>query len=123
MEGDSVRALGDRTLVDLWIEGKTRAISISRGAIESCLRLMPHEAAAMTETDRREFVRTHLAIIASAATARLRTDPDADSILIDTGQLGGEPKAAHADRRKGDRRMGDRRKQNLGPPGGLERRR
>ena len=126
MESDSVRTMGDTTLVDLWIEGKFRAISVSRQAIESFLRLSPDRAAALSEDDRREFVRTHLGIVVKAAAARLRAEPDADSIVIDAGQLSGEtaPRASsNGERRQGgDRRKGDRRKQNLGPPGGIERR-
>lgn len=124
MESDSVRTLGDTTLVDLWIDGKFRAISISRQAIEARLHLSGAAAASMTENERREFVRTHLSVVVAAASARLRADPDAEKIEIEAGQLGGEvPRALAGDRRQGgDRRKGDRRKQNLGPPGGVERR-
>jgi hypothetical protein len=124
MESDSVRAMGDSTLVDLWIEGKFRAITVSRQAIEAYLRLTPGDAASMGEADRREFVRTHLSLVVKAAAERLHAQPDAETIEID--QLGGAaaPQPASTDRRGGgDRRKGDRRKQNLGPPGGLERRR
>ena len=41
MESDSVRAMGNSTLVDLWIEGKFRAITISRQAIEAYLHIPP----------------------------------------------------------------------------------
>ncbi len=44
MESDSVRAMGDSTLVDLWIEGKFRAIIVSRQAIESYLGVAPDVA-------------------------------------------------------------------------------
>jgi hypothetical protein len=121
MENDSVRTMGDSTLVDLWIDGKFRAIVISREAIESCVP--PNDAAAMTDTDRREFVRTHLSLVVRAATARLRADPASETIAIEAGQLGGEAPRAVGERRSGDRRKGERRKQNLGPPGGFERRR
>lgn len=117
MESDSVRTMGDSTLVDLWIEGKFRAITISRDAIESYLRLAPNDAAAMGETERREFVRTHLSVVVKAATARLRATPDSETIAIEAGQLSGE-----AARPTGDRRKGERRKANIGPPGGIERR-
>jgi len=121
MESDSVRTMGDSTLVDLWIEGKFRAISISRQAIEAYLRL-PAGDASMSETDRREFVRTHLGLVVTAAAERLRADPGAETIEID--QLAGAAPRAPSERRSGgDRRKGDRRKQNLGPPGGVERRR
>ena len=35
MENDTVRTLGDNTLVDIWIAGKSRAITISGAAIEA----------------------------------------------------------------------------------------
>src|SRR5215472_9346533 len=115
MESDSVRAMGDSTLVDLWIEGKFRAITISRQAIETYLQLAPGDAASMGETDRREFVRQHLGLVVSAATALLRSKPGAETIVIEAGQLGGgKPQAPAGDqRRSNDRRKGDRRKVNL----------
>ena len=120
MENDSVRTMGDSTLVDLWIQGSFRAITISREAIESYLRLPPGDV--MSDTDRREFVRTHLGLVVKAATARLNASPGADTIIIEAGQLGGEASRRPGERRSGDRRRGERRKQNLGPPGGIERR-
>jgi hypothetical protein len=123
MENDSVRAMGDSTLVDLWIEGKFRAITISRQAIETYLQLAPGAAAAMSETDRREFVRKNLGVVVRAATALLHAKPGAETIVIEAGQLGGEVRRVEGERRNGgDRRKGDRRKVNLGPPGGTERR-
>lgn len=120
MESDSVRTTGDSTLVDLWIEGKFRAITISRQAIEAYLQISP-SADSMSETDRREFVRTHLGLIVTAATEFLRANPGSETIEID--QLGGAVPRTRSDRRAGgDRRKSDRRKQNLGPPGGVERR-
>ncbi len=121
MESDSVRTMGDTTLVDLWIEGKFRAITIARDAIESYLQLAPQDAAAMGETERREFVRTHLSVVVAAATARLRDDPGAEKIDIDSLGAGHSPPSP-AERRSSDRRKGERRKRNLGPPGGVERR-
>jgi len=117
MESDSVRTMGDSTLVDLWIEGKFRAITISREAIEVYLRLSPQAAEAMGETERREFVRTHLSEVVKAATALLRANPGAETIVIESGQLAGDTPQPSTDRRKGERR-----KANLGPPGGVERR-
>lgn len=121
MESDSVRTMGDSVLVDLWIEGKFRAITVSRHAIESYLQLGSGDGSAMGENERREFVRTHLSLIVRAATARLREEPGAERIAID--ELGGAAPRGSGERRAGgDRRKGDRRKQNLGPPGGVERR-
>lgn len=123
MESDSVRAMGDSTLVDLWIEGKFRAITISRQAIETYLQLAPGDAASMSETDRREFVRQHLGLVVSAATALLRSKPGTETIVIEAGQLGGKPMSVAVEQpRSADRRKGDRRKVNIGPPGGVERR-
>jgi len=128
MENDSVRSSGASTLVDMWIDGKLRAISVSREAIEAFLHLTPERAASMTEAERGEFVRTHLTLVITAATTKLRnTDADADAVAIEAGDLGGRvtPRSEPPDgeRRSGDRRKGDRRKVNLGPPPTGERRR
>ena len=121
MENDTVRTLGDNTLVDLWIEGKSRAITITREAIEASLRIAP--GGDLSETDRREFVRTNLSLIVRAATERLRDDPAAERVTIDAGHLGGGRISGAGERRNtGDRRKGERRQRNLGPPGGVERR-
>ena len=122
MESDTVRILGDNTLVDLWIEGKFRAITIGRAAIERYLQLTSDQAAAMSETDRREFVRTNLSLIVRAATARLHASPGADTIVIEGGQLGDPLDPPSGRRSGGDRRKGDPRQRNAGPPGGVERR-
>jgi len=118
MENDSVRSSGTSTLVDLWIDGKLRAISVSREAIEGFLHLTPERAAAMTEVERSEFVRTHLTQVITAATAKLRnTEGDADAVAIEEGDLGGRaprrPPPPDGERRSTDRRKGDRRKVNL----------
>lgn len=111
MENDSIRSSGSSTLVDIWIGGKLRGICVSREAIESFLGVSPDRAAAMSEDDRCEFIRTHLSQVVTAAANRLRdTNPAADTILIDAGQLGTNPGAPPADRRKSERRKGDRRK-------------
>lgn len=111
MENDSVRTSGDLTLVEMWIDGKLRGISISRQAIEVFLELPPERASAMSDEDRREFVRTHLSLVATSAKDRLgHTHPDAVSVMIDAGQLGTQDGGRIGDRRRGDRRKGDRRK-------------
>ena len=118
MESDSVRSSGEMTVVDMWVEGKLRGISVSRSAIESFLRL-PSGAPAMTDEDRREFVRTHLAqIVAAAKTRLLSMDPDTDSIVIDAAPAAApDSKAASGDRRRsGDRRKEERRKINKTVP-------
>ena len=127
MENDSVRTSGSSTLVDMWIDGKLRAITVSREAIEGFLHLTPERAAAMTDDERSEFVRTHLTLVVSGATAKLRnTDATAPVVTLDGGDLGGRPtrqaSTEEGERRTGDRRKGDRRKVNRGPPPTGERR-
>lgn len=104
MENDSIRASGSDTLVDIWINGKLRAICITRGAIDAYVGF--DQAARLTEEDRCEFVRTHLPLVLAAVKSALReADPAAQSVTLDAGQLGGD-----GDRRNGDRRKADRRK-------------
>jgi hypothetical protein len=117
MENDTVRSMGESTLVDVWINGKMRSVCVSRGAIESFLKLPPGASAKMSDDERREFVRTHLSTVVTAAKSQLAaTSPNAESVLIDTEQLGGEkPAAGLVERRRGgDRRKGDRRKSGSG---------
>ena len=112
MENDTVRSMGESTLVDVWINGKMRSVCVSRGAIENFLKLTPDASSRMSEGDRREFVRTHLSTVVAAAKERLSaTSANAESVLIDTGQLGpGNNENGLVDRRRGgDRRKGDRR--------------
>jgi hypothetical protein len=124
MESDSVRTIGDSTLVDMWLSGKVRSISVSREAIAEFKGLRAGQGSALSDDERSEFVRTHLTMIAAAAAARLNDDPGAEQVSIETGQLRREDISRAAERRAGgDRRKGDRRKKNLGPPGGRERRR
>ena len=117
MESDSLRSSGDFTVVDMWVEGKLRSISVSRAAIDSFLRLPPG-ASTMTDEDRREFVRTHLAQIVAAAKTQLQSlDPTTDSIIIDAPEGGAADEKPAADRRRGgERRKGDRRKVNKPVP-------
>lgn len=104
MENDSIRASGTDTLVDVWVEGKLRAICITRAAIETFAGF--DDRTGSSESSRCEFVRTHLSQLVSAARVRLREgDPTRDEIIIDAGHLGGA-----ADRRKNERRKTDRRK-------------
>ena len=123
MENDSVRTIGDSTLVDMWLSGKLRSVSISRGALAEFKGMHAGEANALSDDERSEFVRTHLTLIATAAAARLKDDPGAETVAIETGQLRREDASRAPDRRNsGDRRKGDRRKADRGPPG-TERRR
>ena len=104
MENDSIRASGTDTLVDIWINGKLRAICITREAIDAYVGL--DQARSMTEDGRCEFVRTHLPLVVSAVKVSLRdTGAAADAGTIGAGQLG-----AMGERRTGERRKSDRRK-------------
>lgn len=103
MENDSIRASGNNTLVDVWVEGKLRAISVTREAIETFLGSKLPES--MSEDDRCEFVRTHLPQVVAAVQVKLRGNAGAGIIVIEAGQLG-----AAGDRRSGERRKDDRRK-------------
>lgn len=103
MENDSIRASGTNMLVDIWISGKLRAISVSRAAIDSYIGF--EKAAGMSDDDRCEFIRTNLPLVVSAVRAKLRdSSPAADSVVIDVGQLGGGPDRRKTERRKGERR-------------------
>lgn len=103
MESDSIRASGSNTLIDLWVEGKVRAVCVTRAAIE---RFLGRQAPiAMSDEDRCEFVRIHLSQVVTAVKTKLRSDPAAGSVTIESGDLG-----AASERRKGDRRKGERRK-------------
>ena len=109
MDNDAVRTSADRTLVDMWIDGKSRTVSISRAAIEAHLRLTPDRAAAMTDEDRREFVRGNLKLIATAASELVRQgDGNATAVDIDVGQFTGNaaPPPTAADRRSRRHRGG-----------------
>ena len=123
MDNDAVRSSGDRTIVDMWIDGKFRSVSVTKAAIEAHLQLSDEQAAEMTDDDRREFVRANLKLLAGAAADQVRdTDPDAATVLLE--RLSGQPAQPRQDRRQSDRRKGgDRRKANLGPPPSGDRRR
>jgi hypothetical protein len=104
MENDSIRASGNNTLVDIWIDGKLRAIAVTKEAIEANVGF--DRAERMTEDGRCEFVRANLPLVVASVRARLRdANPTADSVIIDAGQL-----SASAERRKGERRSSERRR-------------
>ena len=124
METDSIRTSGENTVVDIWIDGKMRSVSVSGDAIAAFLRLTPDKVVALADEDRREFVRMHLDLVVKTARDRLRgMDPGASAIVIDAGPGRGQAGAPGGDRPGTDRRKGDRRKLNLGPPASGERRR
>lgn len=121
MENDSIRPSGTNTLVDIWVDGKVRAICVSQDAISAFIGF--DRASGMTERDRSEFVRANLSLVVAAAKNQLReTDPSADSVTLDVGQLP-RTDGASGDRRKIQRRKDDRRKADRARTGQVERRR
>lgn len=122
MDNDSIRSVGATTLVDIWIDGKLRSICVTRAAIEESLGLAPDQAKALSDDDRCEFVRHHMAAVVKAARAWLRDGHgDAGSIIIDSGQLPRSGAARATERRKGERRKTERRKADRGRPEGERR--
>jgi hypothetical protein len=121
MENDSIRSSGSDTLVDIWIDGKVRAISVSHEAIGGVVGF--DRMVQMTDQDRCEFVRKNLSLILAAAKDNLRDgNPLADAVAIDVGQLAsGSGKGA--DRRRTERRTKDRRNTAKPLAGQTERRR
>jgi hypothetical protein len=108
MENDAIRSSGTNTLVDIWIDGKMRAVCISQQAIGAFLGF--DKAAGMSDRDRCEFVRAHLPIVVTAAKNRLGdSNIAADAVVIDVDDLE-RPDGATGNRRKVDRRKTDRRK-------------
>lgn len=102
MENDSIRASGTDTLVDIWVEGKLRAICVTREAIDT---FTGFDGSGHDDQSRCEFVRTHLPEIVTGVKERLRNgNAAAETIVIDAGQIG-----AGADARSGDRRKAERR--------------
>jgi hypothetical protein len=111
MENDSIRASGTDTLVDIWIDGKMRAICITQEAIGAYLDF--EQVARMSDDERCGFVKNNLSLVVSGAKGRLRDgDPTASAIVIDAGHLA-RPDGKATDRRKNERRRTDRRKVKL----------
>ena len=108
MENDSIRASGSSTLVDIWINGKLRAIAVTKQAIDGFVGASASKD--MSDDDRCEFVRKHLPQVVNAVKTRLKEAPhDLETVIIDAGQLGGRM----ADRRKGERRKAKLSSQSL----------
>lgn len=74
-------------MVDIWLQGRFRAITVTKNAIEIYLRASTENGVALTPRDRQEFVRTHLRRVTSAAARQLRVDPERTKIVIDHGEL------------------------------------
>jgi hypothetical protein len=108
METDSIRSSGTNTLIDIWIDGKMRAICVSHEAIGAFLGF--EEASGMSDADRCEFVRTHLPLVVTAAKTLIHsTDSSAGTVILEGGHLP-RPDGRSGNRRKADRRKGERRK-------------
>jgi hypothetical protein len=119
MESDSIRASGSNTLIDIWVEGRLRAICVTRGAIEDFLG--SSAPAQMSDDDRCEFVRTHLPQVIAAVQTSLRGNAAATTVVIDSGQLSAKAERAPRERRKAERRKESRPPESL--PNGDRRRR
>lgn len=110
MEGDTIRASGSNTLVDLWLIDRVQPICITGEAIAANVGFA--RAATMNEEERCRFVRANLALVLEAATAVIRetggTSKTGGSIVVDGSALV-NGSAPGEDRRKGDRRKTGRR--------------
>ena len=123
MDNDSIRSVGATTLVDIWMDGKLRSICVTRAAIESSIGLAPDQGKPLSDEDRCEFVRQHMAAVVKAARDWLRDgNGDATSIIIDSGQLPRKGGSGAAERRKVERRKSERRQVDRGRPEGDRRR-
>lgn len=95
MESDAVRTVGDEAVVQMWVSGQFRSVSVPRSAIIAFLRLTPDRAVMMTDEEVRDFLRRNLRLVAAAAADALRDmHPNAPSVTLDAELLrkhGGEP--------------------------------
>ncbi len=73
--------------MNIEIDGKRRCILITREAVEHCLKLSPAQADGMSTAARSEFVRTNFPNVFSAVRRKLREQPTANRITLDTGDL------------------------------------
>jgi len=123
MDNDAIRSSGSNTIVEVWLDGRLRSISVSRGAIEAYLESRSEQPDSMSDEDRCEFVRANLPLVMAAARSLIRdSDPAAERVSLDAGQLGGSTELSTGDRRKGERRKGERRKLDRGRAEGDRRR-
>ena len=87
MTNEEVKPHGDATLVSIELDGMWRRITITREAIEEHLHLSSEKAAAMTEHERCEFVRTHLPYVFAAVRRKIRGSETARHIILRHGEL------------------------------------
>ena len=124
MEGDTIRTSGTATLIDLWVEGRMRQLVVTREAIAAALGT--ERAAAMSEAERCEFVRTRLPLIQDAARTAAREGGEGlTRIALAAACLVDPSLGAGGERRRSARRSGDRRKEiapGKEPPFGERRR-
>ena len=119
MEGDTIRASGTNTLVDLWLVDRVRPICVTREAIAANVGFAKAEG--MGEDERCQFVRSNLSLILKAArTALDDSDHTGELVVLDGSALvagasvGGERRKD--DRRKVERRKAPRQKAGLAHP-------
>ena len=87
MEGDIIRSSGNDTLVDLWIGGQSREITVTKGAIQAYLGTSVEGEGDTSPEGLRRFVRTHLGVLSRAVSLRLRVNPSTTAVTIAAGDL------------------------------------
>ena len=110
LEGDTIRASGTNTMVDIWLVDRVRPICVTREAIAANIGFATAES--MTDDDRCRFVRDNLALVVTAAKSVLQIQgPDCARIELDGQSLAeGAGAGAGEDRRNANRRLTDRRR-------------
>ena len=110
LEGDTIRASGTNTMVDLWLVDRVQPICITREAIAANVGFATAER--MGEDERCRFVRDNLALVVTAAKSVLEVNgPDCARIELDGQSLvQGAGAGAGEDRRKSNRRFAERRR-------------
>lgn len=109
MEGDTIRTSGTATLIDLWVEGQMRELVVTREAIAAAVGA--ERAAAMSEAERCEFVRTRLSLIQDAARTAAREGGEGlTRITLAAACLVDPSLGSGGERRRSARRATDRRK-------------
>lgn len=108
MEGDKIRTSGTSTLVDIWVEGRMREILITFEALAAAAGA--ERAAAMSEDQRCEFVRSRLGAVQGAArTAIAEGGGEQGRITLKAACLVDPSLGSGGERRRADRRNADRR--------------
>lgn len=115
MEGDTIRGSGGNTLIDLWIDGAMRQIVITREAVAAAAGA--ERAAAMSEGERCDFIRTRMALVQAAARGAVAEGGrDLGRITLKAACLVDPSLGPGGERRRADRRVaGGRDKTAPGP--------